>query len=240
MLNSNGRTLIWVLLVILIILVVYVIMFVPSAQPVKDFIANSITQIYDNEPSATPHITTNTPSANMGTGAISQPDADSAQTGGQPLSDSAAQTQISPSSPGSGMLGIPGITTKPFVPDQSKTDADKVIPIGKDNAPVSVLKACMVKIKNRDIIGAERFVSENGKLVSHNGMTGVHKLLLKNFVDQHVFDEIGYNDSKINGQTCWVPVYTLLDGKNRMTVLYIILANRGDGWFVDDLYNPLK
>ncbi len=42
------------------------------------------------------------------------------------------------------------------------------------------------------------------------------------------------------GQTAWIPVYTRLVGSRKMVSVYIIMANRGDGWKLDDIYDPKR
>lgn len=246
MFNSRGSAATTVILVIFLIIVISlaVVLYYPAAQPARDLLVRYVPSLSNIIPlENAPEVTTSTqpsastpPQTTPGTGIIQSPVA--------PGGTAQAPSNV----PGSGTIaptpdaniGIPGLIAKPFglgigEPTQPGTAAPAV-----DSSPAGVLKACMSKLQNRDIIGAEQYVSENGKEVVINGMKGVHKLLLKNLVDTKSFDEIGYNNIKINGQTCWVPLYTNLGANNKMVGLYIILANRGNGWLIDDLYNPQR
>jgi hypothetical protein len=108
----------------------------------------------------------------------------------------------------------------------------------QSGSPTDILQACMDKLHERDIIGAEQYVSENGRRFVLGNTTGIHKVLLKYVMDAHMYDEIGYDKAEINGQTTWVPVYSRLGGGRKMVTVFIIMANRGDGWKLDDLYDP--
>lgn len=101
----------------------------------------------------------------------------------------------------------------------------------------------MDKLHQHDIVGAEQYISENGRQVTLYDTTGVHKILMKHVIDARAFDEIGYDQAKTTGQTTWVPIFSRLDPSNKnnkIVSVYIVLANRGDGWKVDDLYDPKR
>lgn len=146
-----------------------------------------------------------------------------------------AGTSSSASQPDSSPLSLGKLLTNPF-----GGGAKGSVAAGPENGPVRILQKCMDKLHTRDIIGAEYFVSENGKKLTLNSTIGIHKILLKFVIDSQTYDEIGYGDANIAGQTTWVPIYSSLDpnGKQkRMVTAYIIMANRGDGWKIDDLYD---
>lgn len=245
--NNRGYTG-WITFIVLILIfaIVYIVMYVPEAQPVKDYITSTYNSMLGNNtsdeslpqiPAKQPEVT-QTPEQPGQAGQTATPPAGTqsgteAQGATPPATGSLTQPQTG-GFPVAGLLNSLGIgntlgaESTPNVQDKS------------DNSPISILQSCMTKLKSRDIIGAEAYVSENGRKYTINGMTGIHKLLLKNVIDTHAFDEIGYNDIKITGQTAWVPIYSKLDAKNKIVSLYIILANRGDGWRVDDLYDPRR
>lgn len=246
--NNSGRA--WLTILILffiVVVVVYVVMMVPQAQPVKDYIVSlysgftgsttteePITQIPEKQPAVTPSQQLNPAGQTTIPPAGEQPTQPPAAQGGTPPA-AGSLTQ-----PQTGSFPVAGILNSLGIGGAASTEAAKPEQDKSDNSPVAILQSCMTKLKSRDIIGAEAYISDNGKKYTVNGMTGIHKLLLKNVIDTHAFDEIGYNDTKITGQTAWVPIYSKLDTKNKIVSLYIILANRGDGWKVDDLYDPRR
>ena len=111
-------------------------------------------------------------------------------------------------------------------------------PTKNNISPVDILRACIDKLKAGDIIGAEEFVSPSGLKFTSGATVGVHKVMRKGLVELHNFDEIGYKDAKVNGQTAWIPIYTNLGPRKKMISVYIIMANRGDGWKLDDIFDP--
>ena len=106
-------------------------------------------------------------------------------------------------------------------------------------APAAVLKACIDKLKQDDVIGAEQFVSENGMKYTVGSTIGAHEVLWKGLYRLHAYDGVDYDRAKITGQTAWIPVYTDL-GQNRMIATYAVMANRGDGWKLDHLCDERK
>lgn len=249
MMNNNGRAALVILLIIMLLAVaVYAVMTVPEAQPIKDYIATVFPSISSVD--TTEDIIAKAPVGQIplvpsqeqqpDTGEIATP-----PTGEQPAQTPEQQAGMTPApgsliTPQSGGFPVAGILNSLGIGGAPTTDAVKPAQDKSDNSPVAILQSCMSKLKSRDIIGAEIYISENGRKYTVNGMTGVHKLLLKNVIDTRAFDEIGYADTKIAGQTAWVPIYSKLDAKNKIVSLYIILANRGDGWRVDDLYDPRR
>lgn len=248
MLNNSGRVWPVILIMFIIVVAVYVVMMVPEAQPVKDYVATTYSSIMGTQ--ATDETVPQIPGKQLAI-TPSQEQANAGQNttppvGEQPASTTEQPDGTAPSAPGSlvepqpGGFPVAGILNSLGIINTPENETAKAVPDKSDNSPVAVLQACMTKLKSRDIIGAESFVSENGRKYTVNGMSGVHKLLLKNVIDTRAFDEIGYADTKITGQTAWVPIYSKLDAKNKIVSLYIILANRGDGWRVDDLYDPRR
>lgn len=250
--DNSGRAIVILVIVLFIITAVAAAMYYP---PAKDFLSAYIPGIYqttdnadDNIVSAPvkPAVPDNAPDIASGqtqgptdqtAGQATPPDQSNANT-----VPATGQTANAPQSSG-GILPITGLLQNPFgnaaAPQSAVSNANKPITADtSDNSPGSVVKSCMSKLQNRDIIGAEQYVSDNGRKMSLSGMTGIHKILMKNMIDNHSFDEIGYNDAKIHGQTAWVPIYSKLDARNKIISLYILCANRGDGWKVDDLYDP--
>jgi len=233
--NGSSGFLVFLVIILILAAALSVIMYYPPAQPAKDFIAGYFPAISgapatDETASSSP-MQPITPPASAG----QQPN-----TGPGVIPPPAPATGEQNAAPSPGVQ-LPGFLTNPFGIGSAQTLEGSVnAGAASDNSPSGTLKSCMAKLQNRDIIGAEQFVSDNGRKMTLNGMTGVHKLLFKNLIDLHAFDEIGYKDIAITGQTAWVPVYSNLDTKNRMVALYIILANRGVGWQVDDLYDPRR
>ncbi|MHB1457216.1 MAG: hypothetical protein ACYC0V_09910 [Armatimonadota bacterium] len=245
MLNNNGSAGFIVLIVIIVLIGagVYVVMEVPAAQPVKEYIATIFPSIAGTEPidETIPQM----PGKQPAFPPLNEQQASTPPVGTQPGQTTEQQTGTPPVSgslvePQPGGFPIAGILNPFGIGSAQSSDTTKAVQDKTNNSPVAILQACMTKLKSRDIIGAETFVSENGRKYTMNGMSGVHKLLLKNVIDTKAFDEIGYADIKVNGQTAWVPLYSNLDAKNKIVSLYIILANRGDGWRVDDLYDPRR
>ena len=132
---------------------------------------------------------------------------------------------------------VPDIQT----PDQAVTfpGMGGAQPAEEDNSPAAVLKACMEKLEQDDTIGAEQFVSEKGMHLTLGGTTGIHEILWKGMFKIHAYDEIGYDQGKIAGQTALFPIYTNL-GRNRMIAVWIVMANRGDGWKLDHFSDPRR
>lgn len=115
---------------------------------------------------------------------------------------------------------------------QPAPEAAAAAPAVDKTSPVEILQSCVGKLKEGDLVGAEEFVSPTGI------KAGIHKSIRKGLVEQHAYDEIGFKDAKINGQTAWIPVYTNLGAGKKMVNVYIIMANRGDGWKLDDIFDP--
>ncbi|MHB0997908.1 MAG: hypothetical protein ACYC27_01575 [Armatimonadota bacterium] len=258
--NNSGKATTYIVIILLIIVLaaVVAIMYYPPAKPARDFLAvyipalsDTAVVIDDNLP--VPIVTAPTgpvnpvnpasQAANPDPNAPVQSGADNTQIAGntaaaQPSSDASQQPPIGTVFPITGLISNPfGGTSNTQAGPPAGTEK---APAVSDNSPGSIVKACMSKLQSRDIIGAEQYVSENGKQFTMSGMTGIHKVLMKNMVDVRSFDEIGYKDAKIYGQTAWVPIYSKLDAKSKIVSLYILVANRGDGWKVDDLYDPRR
>jgi len=160
---------------------------------------------------------------------------------------------LSPSSTPSSPVAVYSPQYNPALPAKTKKEAstastaspalsDDTLPkperasgnlVIRDGSPITSLKACIDKLRQNDLIGAEQYVSENGMRFTYGNTQGIHEVLWKGLVKLHTYDEIGYDETSVAGQTAWVPLYTRL-GNNRMTTM-LIMANRGDGWKLDHL-----
>ena len=105
-------------------------------------------------------------------------------------------------------------------------------------SPVIILKACIQKLQHGDLIGTEQYVSENGMRFTQGRTIGIHEVLWKGLFKLHSYDEVGYDQARVTGQTAWIPLYTRL-GETRMVTM-LIMANRGDGWKLDHLIDARK
>lgn len=105
--------------------------------------------------------------------------------------------------------------------------------------PTGILKACIDRLSKDDLIGAEQYVSPNGFAFRRGDTVGAHVVLWKALYGMRAYDEVGYNDLKVTGQTAWIPVYSRI-GDKRMAAIYIIVANRGDGWKLDSVVDPKR
>ncbi len=105
--------------------------------------------------------------------------------------------------------------------------------------PTGVLKACIGRLSQDDLIGAEQYVSPNGLAFKRGDTTGAHIVLWKALYGMRAYDEVGYGDLKVSGQTAWVPVYSHI-GNSKLIGIYVVMANRGDGWKLDCLVDPKK
>jgi len=105
--------------------------------------------------------------------------------------------------------------------------------------PTGVLKSCIGRLSQDDLIGAEQYVTPNGLAFKRGDTTGAHIVLWKALYGMRAYDEVGYKELKVSGQTAWIPVYSHI-GNNRLTAIYIVMANRGDGWKLDCVVDPKK
>ncbi len=105
--------------------------------------------------------------------------------------------------------------------------------------PTGVLKACIGRLSQDDLIGAEQYVTPNGLAFKRGDTAGAHIVLWKALYGMRAYDEVGYGDLKVSGQTAWVPVYSHI-GNNKLIGIYVVMANRGDGWKLDCLVDPKK
>lgn len=142
------------------------------------------------------------------------------------------QTATSPATPSSPASPTEGaVTPAPEATPVSRSGSE-------DGTPESVLKACAEKLKENDVIGAEEYVTENGMKFTVGTTVGIHEILWKGLYKLHAYDEIGYDEATVAGQTAWIPLYTRL-GRTRMVTM-LVMANRGDGWKLDHLCDAKK
>lgn len=106
-------------------------------------------------------------------------------------------------------------------------------------SPAAVLKACVEMLKNNDLVGAERYVSAEGLGYSMGTTTGVNEVLWKGLYQVQSYQSVGYDQIKVSGQTALVPLYASL-GNRKVTVAYIVMAHRGDGWKLDHITDPSR
>jgi|GEM_PF-6735537 len=124
-------------------------------------------------------------------------------------------------------------------PSGTLDDAGAALDQLKLQSPSDVLKACVAKLKNCDLVGAERYVSPNGLTYTLGTTTGVHEVLWKGLYQVQAYQTIGYDAMKVSGQTALVPLYASL-GEKRMIAAYVVMAHRGDGWKLDHITDPTR
>lgn len=158
----------------------------------------------------------------------------------KPEASSSGTHAVPPGLPGSQVEASP-YTGTPATPEGEQAATNPTPGAGGQpgTAPAAVLKSCIDKLKQDDIIGAEQFVSDEGMKYTVGGTTGVHEVLWKGLYRLHAYDGLDYDRAKTTGQTAWIPVYTDL-GSSRMVVAYAVMANRGAGWKLDHLCDERK